>query len=78
VTVTNNSPAHGYLSKGRLRIVQKDGSGREVFRRTLLGPEIQQTIGFGLIGAGQTRRVQVPLELPSDGGTLEAQFTPEG
>ena len=78
ITITNNSPAHGYLSNGRLRIVQKDASGREVFRQTLSGPEIQQTIGFGLIGAGQTRRVQVPIELPADGGTIEAQFTPEG
>jgi fimbrial chaperone protein len=77
VIVTNNSPAHGFLSNGRLRIVQKDGSGREVFRQTLSGPEIQQTIGFGLIGAGQTRRVQVPIQLPSEGGTLEAQFTSE-
>jgi fimbrial chaperone protein len=77
VIVTNNSPAHGFLSNGRLRIVQKDASGREVFRQTLSGPEIQQTIGFGLIGAGQTRRVQVPIQLPSEGGTLEAQFTSE-
>jgi fimbrial chaperone protein len=78
IMVTNNSPAHGFLSNGRLRIVQKDSAGREIFRKTLSGPEIQQTIGFGLIGAGQTRRVQVPLELPSDGGTIEAQFTAEG
>ena len=78
VTVTNSSAAHGYLSNGRLRIVQRDASGREVFRRTLPGPEIQQTIGFGLIGAGQTRRVLIPIELPTDGGTIEAQFTQEG
>jgi fimbrial chaperone protein len=78
IMVTNKSPAHAFLSNGRLRIVQKDSAGREIFRKTLSGPEIQQTIGFGLIGAGQTRRVQVPLELPSDGGTIEAQFTAEG
>ena len=78
LTVTNSSNAHGYLSNGRLRIVQKDASGRQVFSRTLPGPEIQQTIGFGLIGAGQTRRVLIPLELPSEGGTVEAQFTQEG
>ena len=78
ITVTNSSNAHGYLSNGRLRIVQRDGSGREVFRRTLPGPEIQQTVGFGLIGAGQTRRVLIPVELPTDGGTIEAQFTSEG
>lgn len=76
--VRNDSVAHGYLSNGRLRIVQRDASGREVFRRVLPGPELQQTIGFGLIGAGQTRRVTIPVELPSAGGTVEAQFTPEG
>lgn len=77
ITVTNDAAAHGYLSNGRLRIVQRDASGREVFRRTLPGPELQQTIGFGLIGSGQTRRVIIPVELPSDGGSVEAQFTPD-
>lgn len=78
ITVTNSSTAHGYLSNGRLRIIQRDASGREVFRRNLPGPEIQQTVGFGLIGAGQTRRVLIPVTLPAEGGTVEAQFTPEG
>jgi fimbrial chaperone protein len=78
VTLSNASAAHGYLSQGRLRIVQRDSAGKEVFHRTLSGPEIQQTIGFGLVGAGQTRKVQIPVELPQDGGTVEAQFTPGG
>ena len=77
VTVVNNAAAHGYLSNGRLRIVQRDGAGQEVFRRTMPGPELQQTIGFGLIGAGQTRRVIIPVELPTEGGSVEAQFTPD-
>lgn len=76
LTLSNASAAHGYLSQGRLRIVQRDVAGKEVFKRTLSGPEVQQTIGFGLVGAGQTRRVLVPIELPVDGGSLEAQFTP--
>ena len=75
IMVVNNSAAHGYLSNGRLRIVQRDAGGREVFSRTLPGPEIQQTIGFGLIGAGQTRRILVPVVLPSESGTVEAQFS---
>ena len=78
LTLSNSSNAHGYLSKGRLRIIQRDASGKEVFRRTLSGPEVQQTVGFGLVGAGQTRRVLIPIELPVQGGSLEAQFTPEG
>lgn len=77
ITVSNTSAAHGYLSNGRLRIIQKDAEGKEIFRRALSGPEIQQTIGFGLIGANQNRNLQIPVELPSDGGTLEATFSAE-
>jgi fimbrial chaperone protein len=76
VTLTNDSPAHAYLSDGRLRIIQRDGAGKEVFRQTMSGPEIQQTIGFGLVGAGQTRKVSIPVELPQEGGSIDAQFTP--
>lgn len=77
VTVENDSAAHGYLSQGRLRLVEKDLAGKVVFQRTLPGPEIQQTIGFGLIAPGQKRRIAIPLELPTAEGSLEAQFTPE-
>jgi P pilus assembly chaperone PapD len=75
--VEDDSNTHGYLSQGKLHIVERDASGKEVFQRTLLGPEIQQTIGFGLIAPGQKRRVLVPVTLPSDGGKVEAQFTPD-
>ncbi len=75
VTVANGSNTHGYLSGGSLRIIEKDASGKEVFRRTLSGAEIQQTIGFGLIGGGQSRRVIVPVELPQDGGSVVAEFS---
>ena len=75
VIIANASNAHGYLSGGQLRIIERDASGREVFRRTLSGAEIQQTIGFGLIGGGQSRRVIVPVELPQEGGTVVAEFS---
>ena len=75
VTVVNESPAHGYLSNGRLRVVEKNKAGAQVFSKTLSGAEIQQTMGFGLIGGGQTRRVAVPVELPSADGTVEASFS---
>lgn len=75
LTVTNDSPAHGYLSNGRLRLVERDKSGAQVFNKTLSGAEIQQTMGFGLIGGGQTRRVTVPIELPAADGTVEASFS---
>lgn len=77
VIVRNDATAHGYLSQGRLRIVQKDAAGKEVFNRLIPGPEVQQIIGFGLIAPGQTRRVAVPIELPQEGGAVEAQFTPD-
>jgi len=77
LTVANASAAHGYLSRGRLRIIQYDANNREVFRKQLTGPELQQTIGYGLIGGGQTRRMTLPLVLPQSDGRVEAQFTPD-
>lgn len=77
ITLTNDSAAYGYLSRGKLLIVERDASGREVYRRTISGPEIQQTIGYGLVTSGQTRRLVLPLTLPTEGGAVEARFTPE-
>ena len=77
LTLANPSAAHAYLSNGRLRIIQTDASGKEVFRKTLSGPEIQQTIGFGLVGANQVRRMTLPIVLPTEGGKLDVSFTPE-
>lgn len=74
VTFTNDSIAHGFLSQGRLRIIQRDSAGKEVFRQVIPGAELQQIIGLGLVGAGQTRRVVVPVELPVKGGEIEAEF----
>lgn len=78
LSVANNSPVHGYLSANKVRLVERDAAGKEQFKRTLSGPEIQQTVGFGLIGAGQTRKVTIPVVLPSADGVVEASITPEG
>ncbi|AQR72840.1 fimbria/pilus periplasmic chaperone [Sphingomonas sp. LM7] len=78
ITVSNASAAHGYLSRGRVRIVQFATDGREVFRQQITGPDLQQAIGYGLIGGGQTRRMTLPMRLPRADGRIEAQFTPEG
>ncbi len=75
VTVANESTAHGYLANGHLRIVEKDAAGKQVFSKTLSGAEIQQSMGFGLIGGGQIRKVSVPVELPSAEGSVEASFS---
>lgn len=77
ISVANAAAAHGYLSRGRLRIVQYDAAGKEVFRKQFSGPELQQTIGYGLIGGGQTRRMTLPVILPQSDGRVEAQFTPD-
>lgn len=75
LTVANDTTAHGYLANGRLRIVEKDAAGKQVFTKTLSGAEIQQSMGFGLIGGGQVRKVPVPVELPSAEGSVEASFS---
>lgn len=77
ITVTNESAAHGYLSRGRVRVVQFAPDGREIFRKQLSGPELQQSIGYGLIGGGQTRRITLPVTLPQANGTIETQLTPD-
>ncbi|TGX46553.1 molecular chaperone [Sphingomonas naasensis] len=78
ITVSNASAAHGYLSRGRVKVTQFAPDGRQVFSKQFTGPELQQTIGYGLIGGGQTRRMTLPVRLPQPDGRIEAQFTPEG
>jgi fimbrial chaperone protein len=77
LTLSDPSNAHAYLSAGRLRISASDAAGKEVYRRTFSGPEIQQTVGFGLVGAGQTRKLTIPAELPPTATSVDAQFTPD-
>src|SRR3546814_13647319 len=76
VTVANSSATHGYLSRGRLTIVQRDASGREPIRQTLPGPDIQQGAGSGLIGGDDIRRFTLPLERPAKNRTTEKRFQP--
>ena len=77
VSVSNSSNAHGYLSNGRLKITQRDASGKQIFSRSISGPEMLQIVGFGLVGANTTRTIQIPVELPSAEGSVDARFTPE-
>ena len=76
VTVRNDSANYGYLSQGKLRVVARDAGGKEVLRETLNGPEIQQRMGFGLIGGHQVRKVRLPVELPASAGAVEVTFSP--
>jgi fimbrial chaperone protein len=77
ITINNPSDAHGYLSNGRLRIEQVDASGKQIFSRTISGPEMLQIVGFGLIGANATRTISIPIDLPSSEGSINARFTPD-
>jgi fimbrial chaperone protein len=72
----NTGTNYGYLADGQVRIIQKDPSGREVFRKTYNSAEVQQNLGFGLVPAGQTRRMTLPVDLPSAEGTVNVEFTP--
>ena len=74
--LNNDADTYGYLSSGSLKIVQKDASGKEIFKKTMDGDQISQEIGFGLIGAGQIRKLQTGIILPTSGGSVEAYFTP--
>lgn len=77
INAHNASPVHGYLSRGRLQLVQQDGSGQEVFRQDLSGPEIQQSLGYGLIGGGQSRRIELPVVLPAADGSVTVRYSPD-
>jgi P pilus assembly chaperone PapD len=76
IVMANDSATYGYLARGSLRVVQKDGTGREVFRRSFSGPELQQMLGMGLIASGQERRFMLPIGLPLEAGAVAAVYTP--
>lgn len=71
-TVRNSGRNYGYLSSGNLTIRHTDAAGHETVRRTLTGNEIQQMIGFGLVGPEMTRRFVSPVEVGSADGQVEA------
>jgi fimbrial chaperone protein len=77
VEIANDSNGYGYLSQGSLLVIEKDSAGREIFRHTLSGGEIQQTIGYGLIGARQTRKVALPSSGTSGGVSVDVRFIPQ-
>lgn len=77
IVATNASGAHGYLSRGRLEIVQRGPGGEQLFRRELTGPQFQQSLGYGLIGGMQSRRITLAEPLPSAEGTVTVRYTPD-
>ena len=75
-TVANAGRNYGYLSTGTLTIRHTDATGRETLRRTLAPNDIQQTIGYGLVGPEMSRRFTTAIELESADGELEVTYTP--
>lgn len=76
-TVRNAGLNYGYLSGYRVNIVQRDAAGKEVFKRSLAANDVQQTIGFGLVGPETSRLFRAPIELPSAEGVIEVTLTAE-
>jgi fimbrial chaperone protein len=74
-TVRNSGRNYGYLSSGSLTIRHTDAAGAETVRRTLASNDIQQMIGFGLVGPETTRRFVSPVEVGSADGRVEATLT---
>src|SRR3546814_2847688 len=65
-TVHNAGRNYGYLSSGSLTLVQRDAAGKEMFRRTLGDSDVQQMIGFGLVGPETSRKFIAPIDLERD------------
>lgn len=76
IVVSNDAAAHGYVSRQSLSVVGRDASGRTVFEQTFAPSELQQSIGFGLVGPGQRRSLVLPVSLPAGSGSVEARFLP--
>ncbi len=77
-TVHNSGKNYGYISNGSLTIVERDLTGKEVLRRKLNGSDIQQMIGFGLIGPETSRTFTAPIDLPAAEGTVEVTMSSRG
>ncbi len=77
-TVENAGLNYGYLSRSELTIRHLDPSGRELMRRTLAPNDIQQLIGFGLVGPQMSRRFVSPIQLESSEGSVEVSLSQRG
>lgn len=74
-TVRNAAKNYGYLSTSQLTIVHKDAAGKELTRRVMTSTDIQQMIGFGLVGPEKTRKFTAPVDLSSAEGSVEVRIS---
>jgi P pilus assembly chaperone PapD len=77
-TVHNSGKNYGYISNSSLTLVQRDAAGKEIFERKLSGNDIQQMIGFGLVGPEISRTFVAPIDLKSAEGKVEVTLSRHG
>ncbi len=77
LTVRNTAQTYGYLGEQRLILTQVDETGKQIFSQRFSPTELQQLLGLGMVGPGQTRDIEMSLDLPSRTGVLSAQLTLE-
>lgn len=70
-TVNNSGKNYGYVSSGQLTLIQRDTAGKEVMRRSLNSTDVQQMMGFGLVGPETKRKFVAPIDLENAEGTAE-------
>lgn len=75
LTFSNAGKTYGYVSEGELRVVVKDKAGKELFNKRYGSSDIEQELGFGLVAAGSTRKIVVPVDVKQD-AEVTATFTP--
>ena len=71
----NDGAAYGYLSTNRVQIVARDTAGKELYRKVWSPAEFQQSFGYGLVAAGQSRRMIIPVTLPIGSGKIDAEIS---
>ena len=76
LTVSNSGNSYGYVANNRMTVIQRDGSGAEIFRQTFEPDEIRQRMGLGLIPSGQMRRLPVSVDLPQPAGNITVELSP--
>lgn len=77
-TIHNSGKNYGYISNGSLTFIHRDPTGKELLRRTLNGSDIQQMLGFGLVGPESSRSFVAPIDLTSADGKVEVILSRRG
>lgn len=74
LTLKNSGNAHAYLSRAKIRVRQYDERGDTIWSATLEPEDIAQSMGVGLVQPGRTRDFSLPMELPSETGTIKVNL----